>query len=135
MNFDERVDAFLVAANAYLAANTTDGVTITRGAKFRRPEDVQKWHVAHMIKFNSFPSQKPAKWDLIGGRKLIAWSHLSDAKTSWAYVPWQVFLRDADGKVPVKAGNDWAAGHAPMSSGPASRRSIPQGGGDRDTPG
>ena len=46
-------------------------------------------------------------------RNLIAWSHLSDPKTTWEHVRWQDFLRDANGAVPVKHGNAWAADQAP----------------------
>ena len=106
-SFEERVAAFV--NNAELSY----GVKIPLGAEFRRPEDAQKWHIAHMIKYNSFAKQKPANSQLVGGRNLIAWSHLSDPKTSWEHVRWQDFLRDANGAVPIKQGNAWAADQAP----------------------
>ena len=101
-SFQERLDAFLADAKAVY------GVTIPAGTEFRKPEDAQKWHVAHMIYFNSFASLKPANSELVNGRKLIAWSHLSNTTTVWQHVSWQDFLRDANGQVPMKQGTGWA---------------------------
>jgi peptidoglycan hydrolase-like protein with peptidoglycan-binding domain len=105
--FKERLDAFLAAAKA------TYGVEIPAGTEFRRAEDAQKWHVAHMIYYNSYANLKPSKWELVGGRRLIAWSHLESAATVWQYVTWQDILRDANGQPPVKQGAAWAAGRQP----------------------
>jgi hypothetical protein len=105
--FKERLDAFLADAKG------TYGITIPAGTEFRKAEDAQKWHVAHMIYYNSFAGRKPAKSELVNGRHLIAWSHLGSAATVWQHVSWQDFLRDASGQVPVKLGNDWAAGKQP----------------------
>lgn len=105
--FKERLDAFLAAAK------NTYGVTIPAGTDFRKPEDAQRWHVAHMIYYNSYASLKPAKSELVGGHHLIAWSHLESATTVWQHVTWQDFLRDANNQIPVKQGNAWAAGKAP----------------------
>jgi hypothetical protein len=106
-SFKERLDAFLADAKA------TYGVTIPAGTEFRKAEDAQKWHVAHMIYYNSFGNLKPAKSELVNGHQLIAWSHLESAATVWDHVSWQDYLRDANGQVPVKQGNGWAPGKGP----------------------
>jgi hypothetical protein len=106
-SFKERLDAFLADAKA------TYGVTIPAGTDYRKAEDAQKWHVAHMMYYNSYGGQKPANSELINGHYLIAWSHLESAATVWQYVSWQDYLRDASGQVPMKQGNDWVPGKRP----------------------
>jgi hypothetical protein len=88
-------------------------VTIPAGTEFRKPEDAQKWHVAHMIYYNSFAGRKPAMHEPLNGHHVIKWSHLENAATVWQHVSWQDFLRDASGQVPVKQGNDWAPNRRP----------------------
>jgi hypothetical protein len=106
-SFEDRIAAFIADAEARYK------VIIPPGRKLRDPVVAQKWHIAHMIRYNSYSGYSPAKSDIVGGRRLIAWSHLSDPKTPWEYVPWEHFLRDADGNVPLKQGNAWVPGHAP----------------------
>lgn len=105
--FQDRLAAFLADAKA------AHGVTIPAGTEFRKPGDAQRWHVAHMICFNSFGHLSPAKSQAVGGRNLIAWTHLSSAATAWQHVAWEDFLRDAAGRTPVKKGAGWAVGQAP----------------------
>jgi hypothetical protein len=106
-SFKERLTAFLADAKA------TYGVTISRKAEFRKAEDAQKWHVAHMIAYNSFEGRKPARSEERDGRHLIAWSHLEDPATRWEHVRWEDYLRDKSGEVPVRKGEGWAPGHLP----------------------
>ncbi len=106
-SFKERLSAFLADAKA------THGVTISRKAEFRKAEDAQKWHVAHMITYNSFANLKPASSEAHDGRHVIAWSHLEDPATRWEHVRWEDYLRDKDGELPVKRGAGWAPGHFP----------------------
>ncbi len=105
--FKERLMAFLADAKA------THGVTISRKAEFRKAEDAQMWHVAHMITYNSFESRMPARSEGLDGRHVIAWSHLEDPATKWEHVRWEDYLRDKNGAVPVKQGEGWAPGHRP----------------------
>jgi len=105
--FQQRLDAFLADAKA------TYGITVPAGSEFRKAEDAQKWHVAHMMYFNSYNSLKPAKNETFNGRSVISWSHLSRATLVWQHISWSDFLRDAQGNVPVKNGNAWAAGKEP----------------------
>jgi hypothetical protein len=106
-SFEDRVAKFVADAEK------TYQVQIPLGNQFRPPEVAQKWHIAHMIRYNSFPKTKPAQSQVIGGRNLIAWSHLSDPLLVWEHVRWEDFLRDANGNVPIKQGNAWATDHAP----------------------
>ena len=115
-SFKERLTAFLADAKA------TYGVTISRKAEFRKAEDAQKWHVAHMIAYNSFESRKPARSEGLDGRHVIAWSHLQDPATKWEHVRWEDYLRDEDGEVPVKQGAGWAPGHLPTRTRPGNGR-------------
>ncbi len=105
--FQERLAAFLADAKAVY------GVTITAGTEFRRPEDAQRWHVAHMIYYNSFAGRKPEHHELWEGDHVIKWSHLESAATVWEHVNWADFLRDAKGRVPVREGDGWAGGKGP----------------------
>jgi hypothetical protein len=106
-SFKERLDAFLADAKA------TFSVTIPAGTEFRKPEDAQKWHIAHMIYYNSFAGRKPAMHEMLNGHHVIKWSHLESAATVWQNVSWQDFLRDRNGQTPVKQGNGWATGREP----------------------
>lgn len=106
-SFKDRLTAFTAAAKS------TYGISIPVGTEFRTAEDAQKWHIAHMIYYNSFGSQKPAKAELVNGNYVIAWSHLENPLTIWQHVSWQDFLRDVNGQVPVKQGNAWTSGKYP----------------------
>jgi hypothetical protein len=106
-SFQERLTAFLADAKAVYH------VTIRAGTELRRPEDAQRWHVAHMIYYNSFAWRKPEHHELWEGDHVIAWSHLEDAATAWEHLNWADFLRDAKGQVPVREGDGWAKGKEP----------------------
>jgi hypothetical protein len=106
-SFQDRLKAFLDDAKA------VHGVTIPSGTEFRKAEDAQKWHVAHMIYYNSFGNQKPAKSEVVNGHSVIAWTHLESASVVWEHLSWDDFLRTADGVVPVKQGTDWLPGKKP----------------------
>lgn len=104
--FQDRLDAFLKDAK------TSHDVGIPTKAEFRKAEDAQKWHVAHMIVFNSFASQKPAAHQLRNGHNVIKWDHLQEPK-NWQHVRWEDFLRTKTGQLPVRQGNGWAPGKGP----------------------
>lgn len=84
----------------------TYGVTITASADIRDANKAQRWHIAHMIKYNSYSSRKPRKYTLIGGRKLISFAHLSDPSVTWGGgVDPSFLLRDAaNAAVSIRSG-------------------------------
>ncbi len=106
-NFQQRLDDFLADAKSRY------GITIPKGVEFRKAEDAQRWHIAHMIAYNSFASLKPANFETVNGRRLISWSHLSSATLVWQHVSSNDFLRTATGGMPVKQGTVWSPTAAP----------------------
>ncbi len=106
-SFGERLEAFIGAATAAF------GITVNKNCNFRAPDDAQKMHVAHMIRYNSYGKLAPASYDLLEGHKVIAWSVLSDAKTVWTHVDASYYLRDKNGAAPVRQGEAWAEGKEP----------------------
>jgi hypothetical protein len=115
--FNPQGKSFLVRLDAFLAdADQKYGVKIGKQATARQPSDAQKWHIAHMFYYNSFASRKPKKWEVAGGHYVIAWEHISSAALAWDHnIRWQDFLRDKDGKEPVKTADAkaWVSDHQP----------------------
>lgn len=77
---------------------TTYGITIRASADIRDADKAQRWHIAHMIKYNSYGTRKPKVHTMIGGRALIAFDHLKNPAVVWGgNVDPSFFLRDANG--------------------------------------
>ena len=85
---------------------TTYGITIRASADIRDADKAQRWHIAHMIKYNSYGTRKPKVNTVIGGRALISFDHLSSPAVAWGgNVDPSFFLRDANGNsVSIQSG-------------------------------
>lgn len=78
---------------------TTYGITIRASADIRDADKAQRWHIAHMIKYNSYGNRKPKVHTMIGGHALISFDHLKNPAVVWGgNVDPSFFLRDANGK-------------------------------------
>ena len=102
---------FMGYVNSFVShAKKTYGVTVTVSCSFRSAEKAQRMHLAHMIKFNHYRSLSPKQWTQVGGSKLIAFDHLSDASVTWGHgMDPSYFLRDAAGGAVSKTGGGWSS--------------------------
>ncbi len=74
---------------------TTYSIWIAANSEFRTAETQNRWHIAHMIRFNSFPNMRPAQSEVDQGRNVISLNHLSNATLVWgAGLDYSEYLRD-----------------------------------------
>lgn len=114
---DSRQKPFMERVNAFLNdAKTAYHVEVAKKAETRSRADAQRWHIAHMIRYNSFKRQKPSYSQELEGHAVIDFVHLINPTLKWDHeIDWRDFLRDAAGKVPAKTadGKSWVVGQAP----------------------
>ena len=74
---------------------TTYAIHIAANSEFGTAERQSRWHIAHMIRFNSYATLRPAQSEVVQGRNVIAFNHLSNAALAWgAGVDYTHYLRD-----------------------------------------
>ncbi|MEM9588803.1 MAG: M15 family metallopeptidase [Planctomycetota bacterium] len=75
------------------------GINLTANSDFRDAQTQNRWHIAHMIRFNSYASLRPAHNEIHQGRRVISIAHLSDASIQWGSgVNFADYLRDASNR-------------------------------------
>lgn len=77
-DFMSRLDRFIQHVR------DTYNIIIIANSRGRTADWQHKMHVAHMIKFNSYNSLTPRNSQIVGGRRVIDFNHLSNAALRWA---------------------------------------------------
>jgi hypothetical protein len=112
--FDFRGKPFMQRLDAWLAyVNKEYALAVGKVATNRDPADAQRWHIAHMFRYNAFATRRPSVTE--AGKKTIKWDHFKDPANWDSRADWREFLRDKLNRVPVRwaDGKGWVAGTEP----------------------
>jgi hypothetical protein len=82
-------------------ARTTWGIVVTANSQFRTSQVQNQFHIAHMIRFNSYGEMlRPRHSERYQGRNVISMAYLSDATVRWGEgIDYSMFLRDRLGQL------------------------------------